>query len=436
MLQVSLEVFSLVPREQTLAPSFKERQTFHMKFSSHVCPSSIARSVAHSSVVRLASVALLFGSSAAFAQSPDPLNESTSSAASPSQPQISRLMENAAVQNLKVGGVLEVLATAPLQNGQPESDRGRIRSYELSAETKFETALPVFAAKLTVGGFDNSGDPTFGLREGFVQASFSRSLHARVGKYFLPIGLYNQTRRSAWATPTAPQVVSRFFGDDGIVDTGIDLNWTPFETISLRAGVMNGYTFDAGETGAGLKPSTPTHYVRPSLKVSLSDTRALDAGLNYVGRIDEAGQSNRISGLDFVLAPKTNGARSWFGFGEILYRELKPANLPTGRELGATVYFEQPLQTAWALGLRADAFTIRSLVDTNGAKRSNLDWAVVPVVSYDLSKEVRLQGSYTYFKETRSGDSARTEQTLEIRLVTELGWLSKVRGLPSGRSSL
>lgn len=353
-----------------------------------------------------------------------------------------RTATEAAVENLSFGGALEILAPIPLQNGEPSSDRGRIRSFELTGQTRIDSSLRNLAAKITVGGFDDTGTMNVSLREGFVQADLlnssnsNRSLSVRAGKYFLPIGLYNQTRHSAWATPSAPEVVTRFFGNDGIVDTGVDLQWSAASLFRLRAGVMNGYTFDAGETGAGLKPQTPTHYARPTFDFKISDAREMTVSLNYVGRIDDTGTTNRISGLDFTLLPREPSAKSWFLFGEALYRENKPAALSTSRELGGTLYFEKGLNQTWAAGVRADAFTIRSLQDANGGKRSNLNWALVPVATYKFSEAVRLQGAYTYFKETRAGDSGRTEQMIELRLVTELGSISKVRGLPGDRSSL
>lgn len=340
-----------------------------------------------------------------------------------------------AAQNLSFGGALEILVVAPIQNGNPDSDRARVRTFELTGQTLFDALPNGVATKVTLGGFDNAGDLEIGLREGFAQTSISK-FDIRVGKYFLPIGLFNQTRHSAWITPSAPRVITRFFGNDGIVDTGLDLVWHAAPIFRLRGGVMNGYTYGPGLTSAGIKPRTPTHYLRPTFDFAVSNDRVVTISGNYVGRMDDEGTFTKISGADFTLLPRLEEKRSWFMQGELFNRELKKSGFAAETNLGGTIYYEKGLTNTFAAGLRADAISITSLKRVDGSKWSNLDWALAPVVSFYAGNEFKFQAAYTYLKENRSGDSARTEQTLEFRLVTELGRISKVRGLPGDRSSL
>lgn len=380
--------------------------------------------------------ALTFSALVIFATSLPSLSfaQETAPLPSPVQATDAPVLQSAA-QNLSFGGALELLVVAPVQNGTPDSDRARVRSFELTGQTKFE-ALPngVFT-KVTLGGFDNSGDLEIGLREAFAQTSISK-FDFQVGKYFLPIGLFNQTRHSAWVTPGAPRVITRLFGNDGIVDTGLDVRWRVADIFRVRAGVMNGYTFGPGLTSAGVKPLTPTHYVRPTFDFRLNENRLVTVSLNYVGRMDDERSFTKISGVDFTLLPTAQASKAWFAQGEVFNRDLKKIGFQTETNLGGTLYFEKGFWDSWAAGLRADAVSITSLKQVDGSKRSNLDWALAPVVSFYAGTDFKFQGAYTYLKETRTGDSNRTEQTLEFRLVTELGNISKVRGLPGDRSSL
>lgn len=330
------------------------------------------------------------------------------------------------------GAGAEVYLPIPVENAIVDGERSRIRTLEVTAQSKLETN-PLVSAKLTVGANDSNGDLVFNVREAF--ANFQEMLpgfSVRAGKFYLPIGILNQTRRMSWAFTSAPFAIDRFLSDEGVVDTGLDFLYeiklgtqAARPNFQVHAGVTNGYRFDSGVTNGGVKPMTPTHYIRPAITFDLGSSR-LTTGLDYIMRVSDAGQTMRMSGLDLELAPAERSDFDWSAQAELYDRAVTTPALPVSEELGGYVFVEKGLGQ-FAAGLRGDYFQIRSLTDGSGSYRPNMTYGFAPVVSYVGWKNLRAQTQFSVSKETLSGTSGRTEQRLEFRLVGELGDLPKSR---------
>jgi hypothetical protein len=326
--------------------------------------------------------------------------------------------------SLHFGAEGEVYAPVPIENATPDGDRLRIRSVELTAQAALDDAAPGFSTKLTLGGDDSSGDLTFNLREGFVNANIG-AFDVRVGKFYLPVGLLNQTRRSAWGMISAPRAISLFFTDNGVVDTGADIAYTD-GGFQVRAGVSNGYRFDSSITNTGTKPQTPTHFVRPSALFSLGES-SLTLAADYLARVAFDGTSMRLAGLDVSWNPTTNDSWAWQGQLEAYHRFVQPAALALSEEIGGYLFAEKGLGASSLAGLRFDFYKMPSLKFANGDDRKNLTLALSPVYTYRGRDHLRVQLAYTYLRETRDGDATRAEQVFELRLVTEFGDIPKSR---------
>lgn len=340
---------------------------------------------------------------------------------------------------LSFGGEGELYLPVPVENATTDGDRLRIRSVELTTQADFDDWSPALFGKLTVGAEDSSGDLIFNIREGFVTAELLKGLDLRVGKFYLPIGILNQSRRSAWSFISAPRALSLFFTENGVVDTGLDFTYSPSEHFALRVGASNGFRYDSSIQNGGTKPQTPTHFVRPEFAFNIGSS-ALTVAVDYLGRVDEVGDTLHVAGLDASLAPIDESPYAWDGQFEFYHRYQNPASegLAIVEDIGGYLFAEKGIGEKTLAGLRVDAYKIPSLTDVNGANRKNMTWAASPVFTYRGRDHLRLQAEYTYLKETRDGDSTRVEQIFEFRLVTEFGDIPKFRttDLKLDRSSL
>jgi len=339
---------------------------------------------------------------------------------------------------LSFGGEGELYLPIPFENATTDGDRLRLRSAEFTVQSDFDDRSPALNGKLTLGAEDSTGDLIFNIREGFLSAELLKGLSLRAGKFYLPVGLLNQTRRSAWPFLSAPRALSLFFTENGVVDTGADLAYVTSH-FAIRAGATNGFRYDSSVQNGGTKPKTPTHFVRPELSFNVGAS-VLTLAANYLGRVDDAGDVLHIAGLDGSISALEETPDSWDAQFEFYHRYQNPLsqNLPIVEDVGGYLFAEKGLGRSSLAGLRFDLYKIPSLTDTSGANRKNLTWALSPVFTYRGRDHLRFQAEYTYLKETRDGDSARVEQVFEIRLVTEFGEIPKFRtpGLKLDRSSL
>ncbi len=345
---------------------------------------------------------------------------------------------NVDVPQLQTGAALELYVPLPVENAIPDGERARIRSFEATSVVRLASDAPAFSGKLTIGANDFNGDLTLNIREGFIAAyDLLPNLDLRVGKFFLPFGILNQTRRSAWSFISAPIAIERFLSDQGVADIGIDFRYSLGTSFHLQAGLTNGYRFDSSIANAGAKPMTPTHFVRSSYDFELGESR-LTVGANYLMRVNEVGTGLRMSGLDLLYSDRDESnsrVDRWNAQAEIYDRATTLSNLPVTEDIGGYAYAERTLGH-YAAGLRADYFQVRSLTDLAGKYRANMNMGLTPVFSYSAYGHLKMQGSYTFSVDTRAGDSTRVEQRIEIRLVTEIGPIPKSRNLELGRSSL
>lgn len=322
----------------------------------------------------------------------------------------------ARAQDFTAGGEGELYLQLPMVNATTDSERMEVRSVELTGQA----SLDDLHAKLTVGADDNAGDFTFNVREAYAYGFFG-PVTVRAGRYYLPIGLLNQQRRSAWPFVSAPTYHTLMFGPLGVVDTGLDLAWRAGSLFELRVGATNGYRFDADVTSTGDRPVTPTNYVRPEFHFDVGDND-LNIAADYLGRVDSEGEVLRLIGADIGFAPKTPGEWDWSGQAEFFDRYQNPQQgLQTVEDWGAYVFASKGLGREWLSGLRLDLYKIPSLVDEQGNARKNLSVGLTPMITYRGHKNLLAEISYTLQRDTKDGDSTRYEQLIELRATFELG---------------
>ena len=336
---------------------------------------------------------------------------------------------------LTFGGEGELYVPIPIENSTLDGDRFRIRSVELTSHADLSQWMPKLSGKLTLGADDASGDLTFNIREAYVVATdLLDGLDLRAGKFYLPVGILNQTRRSAWSMISAPRPITLFFTDLGVVDSGLDLFYHSGE-FAIRAGVTNGYRFDSSVNNGGTRPETPTHFARPEFSLQTGSSKLVLAA-DYLARVDDAGESLRIAGVDASLTPLDVTPTSWTAQIELYHRSQHPLNLAVVENIGGYAFAEKGLSEKFAAGLRFDYYQVPSLTDQTGSYRKNLILAVAPVFTYRSEGHMKFQAGYSYLRETRDGNAARAEQVFELRYVAEFGDIPKSRTPTIGRSSL
>lgn len=340
------------------------------------------------------------------------------------------------LSEMRLSAALDLYGLLPVQNVPLDGDRFRVRGAEISVHGPVDS---LFDALVNFAGHDEVEEFEIALREGYVGSTkLIPASRFRLGKFLLGVGRLNQFHRHDWPFISAPMVQERFFGEEGVADSGAEYSLSLSELLStdfhldLTIGITNGYCFgNCPVGGGGQKPLTPTHYLHPVFFTSFGNDgdgsdenghgSGAQLGLTYLARTDHTGERMRIVGADFTYKKRQGPLLVWLLQGEVYHRYLQPAALPLSEEVGAYFYAQRALDERWAAGVRLDAFTIPSLRLSNGEKRSNLNSGFVPIVAYKASELSTVRFAYTYFTEAREGDTDRIEQRFELQLVAVLG---------------
>lgn len=325
----------------------------------------------------------------------------------------------------------DVFAVLPTENAVPMQERFRFRTLDFGAKLDFH---PNVRAVIDVGGRDSTGDFALRLREGYVEVDHSWS-ELRAGTFFLNFGLLNRTPRPKWPFPSAPLSHTEFFADERSYDSGVEWTYRPSDRIALELGLTNGYWYGTAPTTGGDKPLTPTHYVRPTLMIPVADG-SVSVALDYLSRVDFSGERTRLAGLEAEFSRGDAENPLWLTWLEIHHRYRQPSGLALEEKVGGYLYNQARIARRWSAGLRLDALTIPTLTAANGEHRNNLQAEVVPVVTYRLTDSTQVKTSYTYMRETRDGDTTRSEQRFELQFSAYLDRFPTFKATSGDRPSL
>jgi hypothetical protein len=209
------------------------------------------------------------------------------------------------------------------------------RGFNLTAaELTLDGAVdPYFKGQATLTMvLEPSGDTVTELEEAWLKTTtLPFELQLQAGQFFANFGRLNAQHPHTWDFVTAPIVLTRMFGDDGLRNPGAQLSWlapTPFYT-ELMLGVFNGggstaYSFrsDSGTTDiAGGNPNDPG-------VASLSD-------MLYVPRLvtsfDLTDQQTLMLGASGALGANSSGPDGWTSIaGGDAYWKWRPVNAQQG----------------------------------------------------------------------------------------------------------
>jgi hypothetical protein len=260
------------------------------------------------------------------------------------------------------------------------------------------------------------------IHEGYIGSSkLIPNSRFKMGKFFLGVGRLNQFHQHDWPFTSTPLVHQKFFGDEGVADTGLEYSYLlPTDSYwDITMGVTSNYSWGEGPQA---KPRTPTYYIHPVNYVDFGETGGLQWGGTYLGRTDSVGLHTQLGGLDFVFKKQEGKLLDFLFQSEFWFQNQDGPNVLRDNSLGAYFYGQKAINENWYAGLRLDIFSdLDKYATDTGEKQKNLEYDFVPNITYKSSEFALVRFEYILDTQTNQGDSNKVNQTISIQLVGILG---------------
>ena len=225
-------------------------------------------------------------------------------------------------------------------------------------------------------------DHTIDLEEAYLtRFGLPFDATARIGRFKPKIGKMLPVHRDSIDTVDEPLVIQRYFGDEGMNKSGVDLTNIldlPLPSVhQLTIGVLEGGNGDGG-TAFGSATRRPMLYGHLKNYFDITDSTNFELGFSdALGSNDnDVSFKTNIVGLDATLRHVINANQDIKLQGETFYldrREAEPTigtTDPTGNFWGGYGLFDFRLSSLWGTGLRFDYVEPidRLLTDPNKAE--------------------------------------------------------------------
>jgi hypothetical protein len=282
----------------------------------------------------------------------------------------------------------------------------------------------LFDGTLNFAGHTEDGEFNFELHEGFVSSSkLIPSSRLRAGKFFLGVGRLNQFHQHDWNFTTAPKSHETFFAEEGAADTGLEYTYL-FPTdrfIEVTLGVTNNRCYGHCH-GGGKKPPRPLYYVHPVTFFDFSSQSGLQLGVSYLNRKDDLQVETHLMGVDLTFKQRRGKLLKWLVQTEVYYQDQAGGSSEALKQLGGYALTQYGLSESWSSGLRFDAFSeLSKKFQTTNGRRKDLDYAIVPILTWKPSEFSTLRFSYTYDVDTTQGDEDRRNHLAQVQFNYILG---------------
>jgi hypothetical protein len=235
----------------------------------------------------------------------------------------------------------------------------------------------------------------------------------KMGKMRNRFGLLNQFHREGLPQPDQPNVLTRFLGEEGLVETGAELTWVAPLPVYLEAliGLFNGDNEDAFGRGS-LKVPLVTGRLRTFF--DLETLGAIQIGASVANGQTEERRSQTLIGYDikYKLTPEgwrhpllTLASEGIWSRREVAIEEeidtdadgipdtTVTVDTPTRKRFGFYAYAEVQPTRRWAGGVRYD--------NTQLLEAPGREWAIGPYVTFWPSDFLRFRLAY---KKTKRDD--------------------------------
>jgi hypothetical protein len=230
------------------------------------------------------------------------------------------------------------------------------------------------------------------------------NLTAKLGRFHLRFGRWNQLHLHNWPTVDNAFAVQSFLGPESLNDSGLSLSYVippklvGSEYVEVVAEIISG---EGGEENPILNndafvdgPAMNTHIL---WNHDLNKDWNLELGASWLyGKHNNDNQQDaHLFGADFTLlhTDPTGRFNNQLFQAELFYGNVDSSRAETQHSWGAYVLRQQQLNRDWYVGARFD-WTQDALDD------SRQIWAVSPYVSWYLSEFLRLRLEYQH----RGGD--------------------------------
>lgn len=253
--------------------------------------------------------------------------------------------------NPKISLIGDVVGAVGDHNPVDERESLNLSEAELSLQAWVD---PYMQANVFIGFSEEEGAS---VEEGYVDlVTLPWDLVARLGKAKAPFGKFNEQHFHTWSWIDAPLVSERFFGEEGIADTGVEIDhlvsnpWDLF--LEVTGAVYRGNVEDVFEA----ENRNDLLYVG-HLKAyrDLSDSSNLELGASWAqGTLPESGGDSAFSGLDVTYRWKPLSRsiyRSFLGRAEVIWNDRDDQSQSA---MGYYVSGDYQFARRWTAGARID----------------------------------------------------------------------------------
>jgi hypothetical protein len=282
-----------------------------------------------------------------------------------------------------------------------KSVSGRKRFSLREAEIGFSAAIDPYTKGTFI--FAKPEDEELEVEEGYITLlSLPFGLQAKLGKMRSPFGKLNTTHTHDLPQVDRPNVYNHFFGDEGLVESGVALSRilpTPwFSSIDVQVG--NG---DSNPLFGGGRFSRPVVISHLKQFFELSSTQTLEVGLSTASGPSMNSTPSRLStvgGLDITyrwLPANQYHALIWQT--ELMAARNQSPGFRNDRVWGGYSYLEAKLNNRWSAGLRVDYTQLPQAANTS-------ELAFAPYIDYWQSEFARWRLQYKHTFATQQAQSS------------------------------
>ena len=321
---------------------------------------------------------------------------------------------------LKISASVDMTGSFKNNKESTANDRFDVREAELLLTSPIDH---LFDGIMSAAAHREGGVSMFEIHEAYIKSTriIPRS-GVRLGQFFLGIGRLNRFHRHEWPIIFAPKVQNEFFGEEGVMDSGLEYSYLaplPF-FLEITAGATNGWTY--GHThNQGEKPKQPTHYARFVTFLDMFAEGGSQTGINLLRRNSSNGDRMSLTGLDFVAKWRKSEVLNYLLQGELWHRSFTPSQGEEERSLGAYLIPQYALSSSFQMGLPIDYFTVLSLKDISGKRINNSESRISPTFTYKASEFSSLRAAYEWSLVRKANTSNKVSQSLQTQVTYIIG---------------
>jgi len=332
----------------------------------------------------------------------------------------------ALLQNLNISAAIDFVA--PISLDESEDNKLNVRSAEFMF---FGPIDHLFDGVINFAGHIHDGAFEFELHEGYIGSSkLIPQSRFRAGKFLLNVGRLNHFHQHDWPFVSAPKVHREFLNPgntplqaEGAADTGLEYTWLlpTAHFIDLTLGVTNGYCFGHCDD-AGQKPPHPVVYLHPTTFFSSGSQGGVLLGATMLKREDSTHTKTDLYGLDITYKAREGKLLRWLIQSEVFLQTQATPGAARSEKAGLYVYPQYGLSERLSFGMRLDGFSHLNLkFESNGEKRNDLDYAVVPTITYKPSEFSTLRLAYSHEVDTTQGTGDKLDRQVQLQFTYLLG---------------